>query len=97
MILPVEEVKLNPLLPDRRAQLHRHIDAFEMDIPFPDRPSRHGKSPAVIKTNLLKSRHEIIPCQVSAVFAVAAFPVGCPLCRSATGINIRLSEAEGNQ
>jgi hypothetical protein len=44
MVTPVKKVKLNPLFLDRGTQLHRHIEISKMDISFPDRSSRHGKS-----------------------------------------------------
>ena len=40
-ITPVEQVKLYPVFLDRGMQLHGHIRIRKMDIPFPDRSSRH--------------------------------------------------------
>jgi hypothetical protein len=41
MIPAVQQMKLDSLFPDGRVELHRHIKAFEMNIPFPDCPNCH--------------------------------------------------------
>jgi hypothetical protein len=49
LIPPVEEMKLNPVFLDCRMELHGHIRLPEMDIPGPDRSSRHEEPSIIIQ------------------------------------------------